>query len=642
MKLIKKMYAVALIASMMLSATASSGLASASYTAGTYTGKAKGMKGDVVVDVTFDSNSITSIQIVSQQETPGISDAAFETIPEAIIKNQSLGIEAVSGATVSSNAILAAVSETVIAAGGDVEALKNVAVHKDEVAKDIEETADVIVVGGGGAGMATAVSAAQEGLSVIVIEANAYLGGNTVRSAGAMSVADVETTGQHDMNETQEKEIIDLLSRPTDKEEIKKLQEVSKAQYEEFKKGHPGKLFDSVEFNTLQLYFRFDEATLIDQLYFTVNQSKETKDWLTSLGFPWAEESHVVIGDVWPRWNSSSKHKSGIAYIEVFEEAIENENLPVKIYKNARGKSLITDETGRVTGVHAVGKDGSTYTLHGNKGVVLATGGFSANNDMMVEYSDGRWKDLAHIGTTNDPSCVGDGIVMAKEVGAQLYNMGHVQIMPIADPVTGYTDTLVGASTNMFVNIEGKRFVNESADRDTLVNAILEQPESSLYIISSQECCGIDENGLNVFGRSIDDLIEDGKVLVADSIPELAEKMGIEPAVLEETVSKFNKAVQEQNDPEFNRPSFTGDIGNIGGTPEIISAPYYACLRKPAAHITKGGVRITNDGHVLAENNEIIPGLFAAGEVTGDIGAAGLMQANVQGYTLGKTLSNQN
>lgn len=639
MKFMKKVSSLILAATMLFSMTACSGDTSKGYTAGTYTGKANGMKGEIVVEVTFDDQTITAIEIVEQQETPGISDAAFETIPDAIIKNQSLGVDTVSGATVSSKAIIKAVSEAVTAAGGDVEALKNVKVEKEECGEDVEETADVIVVGGGGAGMTTAVSAAEEGLSVIVIETNPYLGGNTIRSAGALAVADPETTGQHDMNPSQEKEIIDLLNKPTDNEEIKKLQETAKEQFEVFKKEHPGKLFDSVEFMTLQLYNRFDEVTLINQLHYIVDQSLETKNWFAELGLPWAEESHVVIGDLWPRWNSSAEHKSGIGFIEVCEKAIEEKDLDVKIYKNVRGESLITDENGNVTGVNAVGKDGSSYTLHGNKGVVIATGGFSANNEMMVEYSDGRWNDLANIGTTNDPSSVGDGIVMGKAVGAQLYNMGHVQIIPIADPVTGYTDTLVGASTNLFVNVEGKRFVNESADRDTLVNAILDQPEASLYIISSKECSGIDENGLNIFGRKLDELIEEGKVLVADTIPELAEKMGVDPAVLEETIAKFNEAVQNQEDPEFHRESFTGDIGNINGTPEIISAPYYACLRKPAAHITKGGLRVTNEGHVLSENDEIIPGLYAAGEVTGDIGAAGLMQCTVQGHILGKTLA---
>ena len=640
MRFVKKLTSFAMAAIMLVSMTACSAEEKAGYTAGTYTGKAVGMKGEIVLDVTFDETSITEIKVVSQQETPGISDAAFETVPASIIKHQSLGVDTVAGATVSSKAILAAVSMAVEEAGGDAEALKNVEVEKDAMSTEtVEETADVVVVGGGGAGMAAAVSSAEEGMSVIVIETNPYLGGNTIRSGGAMTIADMETTGRHDMTKPQEDVIEALLKKEFENEDIKKLQEFCKGQYAEYKAAHPGKLYDSAEFKTLQLYDRFDDATIVDQLYYVVSRSLDTKMWLKDLGFPWAPESHVVVGDSWPRWCSSSKHKSGIAYIEVFEDTIEKNDYDVNIHKNVKAESLITDDNGKVIGVNAKGKDGTTYVFKAEKGVVLATGGFSANNDMMVKYSDGRWDNLAEIGTTNDPSSQGDGIVMATEVGAQLYNMGHVQILPVADPVTGYTDTLVGSSTNLYVNKDGKRFVNESSDRDTLVNAIMKQPESSFYIMSSIECSGIDEEGLNIFGRKAEELVAEGKVLKADTIAELAEKMGVDPTVLEETVAKFNKAVQEQNDPEFGRPSFTGDMGNLDGTPEIISAPYYACLRKPAAHITKGGIRVSNECNVLNESGEIIPGLFAAGEVTGDIGPAGLMQAMVQGRIVGKTIA---
>ena len=640
MKFAKKLSSFIMAAIMLVSMSACSANEKASYTAGTYTGKAVGMKGEIVLDVTFDETSITEIKVVSHQETPGISDAAFETVPASIIKHQSLGVDTVAGATVSSKAILAAVSMAVEEAGGDAEALKNVEVKNEATSTEtVEETADVVIIGGGGAGMAAAVSSAEEGLSVIVVETNPYLGGNTIRSAGAMSIADTETTGRHDMTEAQEATIEALLNKEFESEDIKKLQEFCKGQFAEYKTSHPGKLYDSVEFKTLQLYDRFDDATIVDQLYYDLSRSLETKMWLKDLGFPWAPESHVAVGDSWPRWCSSSKHKSGIAYIEVFENTIEKNNYDVNIHKSVKAESLITDDNGKVIGVNAKGTDGTTYVFKAGKGVILSTGGFSANNDMMVKYSDGRWDNLAEIGTTNDPSAQGDGIVMASEVGAQLYNMGYVQILPIADPVTGYTDTLVGSSTSMYVNKEGKRFVNESTDRDTLVNAILNQTESSLYIISSKECAGIDENGINVFGRKVDELIAEGKVFKADTIADLAKQMGVEPSVLEETVEKFNTAVREKNDPEFNRTSFTGDIGNLDGTPEIISAPYYACLRKPAAHITKGGIRITNECNVLNESGEIIPGLYAAGEVTGDIGPAGLMQAMVQGKIVGKTVA---
>ncbi len=642
MGIIKKITSVVLSLAMTMSLVAcSSTPTSAGYKAGKYTGKATGMKGEIVVDVTFDESSITAIDIVSHNETPGISDAAFETVPASIIKYQSLGVDTVAGATVSSNAILTAVAQAVTEAGGDAETLKNVKVEEKEMSNEtVELTADVIIVGGGGAGFTSAVSCAEQGLSSIIIEKNSYLGGNTIRSGGAMAVADPEVIGRHNMNKAHEQTVEELLVAPTDDPEVKKLQATCKKQYEAYKKEHPGKLYDSVEFTTLQFYFRFGQSAILEQLYDTVEKSLTGKEWLAGYGFPWGEESHGIIGDSWLRWCTSSKHKSGIAYIEVLQDAIKENNYNVDVHKSVTGKSLIIDDNGKVVGVNAVGDDGTTYVLHANKGVVLATGGFAANNEMMMKYSDGRWSNLSDISTTNDPSSQGDGIVMALEVGAGLFDMGHVQVMPLADPQTGYTDTIVGSSTNLYVNKEGKRFVNECADRDTLTNAIMAQTDSCAYVISSKENAGIDAEGLNIFGRKVDELIADEKVIVADTIPELAEKMGVEASVLEETINKFNKAAQEQNDPEFNRQSFEGDLGNVDGTPEIVSAPYYACLRKPAAHITKGGLSISKECHVLNEKGEHIPGLYAAGEVTGGASIAGLLLSTAQGMTVGETIAN--
>ena len=612
------------------------------YTPGTYEGVGKGVHGDITLNVTFDDKAITEIAVISHNETAGISDAAFDKVPTAIIENQSLAVDTVAGATLTSNGILEAVSNAVMAAGGDAEYLKNKEV-KDKVinSEAVELNADVIVVGGGGAGFASAISSAEQGMSVIIIEKNSYIGGNTLRSGGAFSVADAETTGQNDSTEAQDQAVEALLNMKFEREDIQRLQDEVRKQYDVYKVEHPGKIFDSVEFNTLQLFVRFGQQAIIDQLYEVLSQSKDTKEWLTGYGFNWAEKSHVVVGDNWPRWCTKAT-KEDLGYVPLLNEAIEKNGYDVEVMKQVSGEKLIVDEAGRVTGVNALGADGTQYTLNAAKGVVLATGGFAANNEMMVEYSDGRWSNLAEIGTTNDPSCQGDGIRMALDVHAQLYNMGHVQILPIADPETGSISTIVGATTNLYVNKDGKRFVDESSDRDTLANAILLQPGSYAYIISSSENAGITKEGFSMGGHKIEDLIADGKVFRAESIEDLAVQMGVNPDVLKETVDKFNEAVRNQADPEFNRTNFGGDLGNLNGTPEIVTAPYYACMRKPAAHITKGGIRITNDCQVLSENDEIICGLYAAGEVTGDIGPAGILQAMVEGRIVGKTIAADN
>ena len=194
----------------------------ASYTAGTYTATAKGNNGDVTLEVTFDESAIKSIEIKEHGETPGISDAPIAKIPELIIANQSLKVDVVAGATNTSNAILNAVADAVNQAGGDAEALKKVEITNKEVAKSpVVKEADVVVVGAGGAGLSAAVSAAEEGASVIVVEKNAYIGGNTVRTGGGYAACDPEAIEIHEMTAGQMAEIESLIAREFNYKEVK-------------------------------------------------------------------------------------------------------------------------------------------------------------------------------------------------------------------------------------------------------------------------------------------------------------------------------------------------------------------------------------------------------------------------------------
>ena len=637
---LKKVLATLVVLAMVFVTVGCSTDTKSSYDAGTYKAFAMGMKGDVNVEVTFTNDAIESIVLGEHQESPSISDAAFIQVPEQILASQSLGVDVVAGATITSNALIAAISDAVQQAGGDVEALKKVEVKQEEVSKElVEKQADVIVIGGGGAGLAAAVSAAQEGASVIVIEANDYLGGNTVRSAGAMSVADPETTSQNEMNEAQLNEIYALLEKESTDEKIIEWQSIVTKQLQEHLDANNTGVFDSIEFNCLQLYYRFGAVGDPVMIQDTTSNGLVAKNWLGELGLPWAPVSHTVVGDSWPRWVTSSEHKSGVAYIETFENAIKDLNLDVEIITALAGEELIQDETGKVIGVKAITTKGTPYQLNANKGVVIATGGFSANPEMMVEYGDGRWSDLENVKTTNDPSSLGDGITMALAVGAGVVDMAHVQILPIADPITGYTDTLVGASTNMYINSEGLRFVDESTDRDSLTNAILSQTNSEVFIISSSENAGIDADGMNIFGRNVQELVDQNSVIFkGETLEDLATQIGIDPKVLIETVEKFNLAVQTGNDEEFGRLTFGGDLGNLDGTPEILTGPFYACRRAPAAHITKGGLTADLDGKVLNTEGQAINGLYSAGEVNGGSALGGIVQAITDGYKVGKNI----
>lgn len=608
------------------------------YTAGTYTATAKGNNGDLTLEVTFDSDAIKSIKIKEHSETPGISDAPIAKIPESIIANQSLNIDAVTGATNTSNAILTAVADAVNQAGGDAEALKKVEVSGNEVAGEaVEKEADVIVVGAGGAGLAAAVSAAEEGASVIIIEKNPYIGGNTVRTGGGYASCDPEAIAIHEMNAGQMAEIEGLIAKETDNEVVKGWQKKVAEDIEAYKAEGKTQVYDSLEYMALQYFFRFSQAADPELLYDLVSKSKPTKEWLGELGFDWTDSPNLLLGDTWPRWFSSVSAHGGDAFISVFTDEIEEKNYNVEIIKEVRANKLLTAD-GKVVGVKGTASDGTEYTLNAKKGVVLATGGFSANKEMLIKYSDGRWADVSKLQTDNDPAIVGDGINMALEIGADVVDMGHLQLVPTCDPKTGGAYPFIGTGANLYVNKEGKRFVNELSDRDTLSNAALAQTDGIFYMVCDKNNAGISEDGTTYGGQNIQDLLDADIVVRADTLEELADLIGVDSATFVETIEKFNEAVKTGVDPEFNRASFGGDFINPDGNPGIFEAPFYAGARTPSAHITKGGLKVNTSAEVIDTEGNAIPGLCAAGEVTGGRTVAGLLEAMTSGHTAGKTI----
>ncbi len=531
--------------------------AGGAYTAGTYTATAKGNNGDVTVEVTFDSDAIKSIKIKEHGETPGISDAPIAKIPESIIANQSLKIDAITGATNTSNAILNAVADAVNQAGGDVEALKNVEVADNEAAGEaVVKEADVIVVGAGGAGLAAAVSAAEEGASVIVIEKNAYIGGNTVRTGGGYASCDPEAISIHEMTDGQMAEIEGLIARETDNDVVKSWQKKVAEDIEAYKAEGKTQVYDSLEYMSLQYFFRFSQAADPELLYDLVSKSKPTKEWLGELGFDWTDSPSLLLGDTWPRWFSSVSAHGGNLFVSVFTDEIEEKNYNVEIIKEVRAGELLTAD-GRVVGVKGTASDAYPF---------------------------------------------------------------------------------IGTGTNLYVNKEGKRFVNELSDRDTLSNAALAQTDGIFYMVCDKNNAGISEDGTTYGGQDIQDLLDAGIVVRADTLEELAELIGVDSATFVETIEKFNEAVKTGVDPEFNRASFGGDFINPDGNPGIFEAPFYAGARTPSAHITKGGLKVNTSAEVIDTDGNAIPGLCAAGEVTGGRTVAGLLEAMTSGRTAGKTV----
>ena len=223
---------------------------------------------------------------------------------------------------------------------------------------------------------------------------------------------------------------------------------------------------------------------------------------------------------------------------------------------------------------------------------------------------------------------------MAEDIGANLTGMEYIQSLPFGNPEDGALNGWVGFSVEQYylVNKEGKRFMAEDGRRDTMTAALLEQPDSIAYVIAN-EADSVDENGMNNWGDDVDGLVEDGVVFRADTIEELAEQIGIDPQTLKETHDTFNRYAEAGADEEFDRTLF--------GKP-ITEGPFYASPRVPTVHHTMGGLEIDLETHVLDADGNRIPGLLAAGEVTGGIhgtnrlGGNALVDIHVFGKTAGE------
>ncbi|ABR46984.1 flavocytochrome c [Alkaliphilus metalliredigens QYMF] len=573
MRKTKKMLAILMILAMFFTVVGCSETTDAPasgeglYTAGTYVGEGEGFAGLIKVEVTVDENEIQEIKILEHNESAGISDSSIANIPTKIVEYQSLNIDTISGATGTGAGILEAVEAALVLAGADIEALKQAKGEDTASGEIIEKEADVIVIGGGGAGLAAAVSASEEGASVILIEKLPMLGGNTIRSGGALNVV---------YPERQERQGIE----------------------------------DSVDKHFEDTYQGGDELGNPELIRTLVENAYPALRWLEDKGLELQDEVFTVLGALWPR-SHESVDPLGSGFIRVLQTEAEKNG--VEILMETAAEELIIED-GRVVGVLATSK-GNTVTLKANKGVIMATGGFAANVDMRVRYNP----DLgANLQTTNSPGATGDGIIMGEAVDANLLGMDYIQSLPLGDPETGSLTGWAGndAANYLFINKEGNRFVSEAGRRDVMTNGLIEQTDSFMHIVVDSQ--SMPDGSKNHFNETIEDLVERGQTLKAMSLEELAEKMNVDVDNFTETIAKYNEAVDTGVD-EFEKHLLDKKIDQ---------APFYASPRVPTAHHTMGGLEINNEAQVIDINGNVIPGFYAAGEVTGGIHGSNRLGGN--------------
>ncbi|MDO4494080.1 MAG: flavocytochrome c [Clostridia bacterium] len=597
----KKILAV-LLATAMLMASCVSAFADA--TPGTYIGTGNGRNGVLKVEVIFDNGVATEAKVVETTETQGISDAPIAQLPVKFVETQSLNLDTIAGATLTSNAVLEALADAAMQAGCDVEAMKNSEVKTDEAAaKETVLDADVVVVGAGGAGLSAALAAEEQGAKVIVIEKTVAVGGNTLRAGGWFNSADPERQKNVEMGPAQRNTVEAMLAKEPHDEKMAELQKTVKAQWDAYNAEGATYLFDSTEFHALQTYDGGDYIGNIDLIVEFTEQAPVTLTWLESIGLDTNPQMNMCVGALWQRSHSVIGNTNvGYGFIHTLDEAVRaKENISV-LFETAANELIVTD--GRVTGVKAVTTNGDTCTVNATKGVVLATGGFGGDLEKVQQI---RPDIPASIRTTSISACTGDGIWMAQAIGADTVDLDQIQLYPLASAIDGSTAYgMVGPSTSMFVNPKGERYVNENERRDVLAAAAFAQG-GVVYCISDSVAAN-NTRDINV----VEYAVEKGHSYKADTIEELAVQLGMDPAVLKATVEKFNAACDAENDPEFGRTIFGANL-------KVETAPFYASPRSPSVHHTMGGLKIDGATHVIDVNGNIIPGLYAAGETTGGL-----------------------
>lgn len=586
------------------------------FKAGTYEGTAKGFNGDITAVVTVSENKIEKIEFKKHQESIGVSDPAFNTLPGVIIEKQTVAVDTVSGCTGSSKGILEAVKAALLAAGAtEADITKAPAADEEKAAESFNYEADVVIIGAGGAGMTAAYEVLSAGGSVVIIEKTGAVGGNTIAAGSALNAADSERQQKMTMSASEMQKINDLLALEPVDDYMAKWQEAVKSDLEEYAAKGSTYLYDSPNLHKLQTYVGGDyvgNPVLIDTF---AEGASESVKFLESLGTVWKEDLSAAIGATWNRSHMPTKEAWGPKGASfVLPQATKVQEMGGEVKLNHKAEHLIL-ENGSVVGVSGTTDKGDTFEARASKGVIIATGGFGANVEMRQKYNT-FWPNLdASVKTTNVASATGDGITLALEANANLVGMEWIQMLTNADK----QDFSASINNFVYVNAEGKRYVKEDGRRDEIASATLDQTGSYCYWITDTQEADERLGGVTYAGFVINDLIDGKLMFKADTIEDLAKQLKIDPATLQATLDTYNKAVETGADEEFGRKVF----GN-----KIEKGPFYANYVTPKVHHTMGGIEINELAQVKDASGNIIDGLYAAGEVTGGIHGANRLGGN--------------
>lgn len=569
---------------------------------GSFTGTAKGM-GEVSVTLTLTDNVITDCTAKGDEETPGIGSAVIEQFPGEVVEGNTINLDSISGATITSNAFVEAAKAALTEAGlnpDDYMAKADKTANGETVSYD----ADVVVIGAGGAGMTAAMTAADAGQKVVILESQAMVGGNSARATGGMNAAKTVYQDENEFDQAAgvEKTLATAAEKYADNETITALAKTVSEQWAAYQ-ANPTGYFDSVELMELDTMVGGKGINNPELVKTLCEGTADAIDWLDENGITLHNVSSfggASVKRIHRPVNEEGKVVSVGAYmIPLLQENCEKRGIDIVL--NTTVDTILTDANGAAVGVSGTDKDGNTVVVNA-KSVILATGGFGANLDMVTQYKP----ELAGFMTTNAAGAQGQGIEMATAIGAGTVDMDQIQIHPTVEANTAalITEGLRGDGA-ILVNANGERFIDEVGTRDVVSAAEIAQPGSYSWLIVDQAM--VDASSV------IQGYIKKGYTKTGATYEELAKELDVDPATFANTMETWNSYVEAKNDPDFGRTSFANPLNN---------GPYYAIKVTAGVHHTMGGVTINSATEVLKEDGTVIPGLFAAGEVTGGVHGA--------------------
>ena len=531
------------------------------FKAGTYEAEADGFGGSanpVHLSVTLTDSAIESIEYKADGETPTVGGAALPKLVENVLAAQSPNIDGVSGATVTSTAFFAALNDALTQAGADPASIE----PKDTgaaPAEDIEKEADIVIAGAGGAGMTAAITAAQAGKKVIILEKGSVSGGNSSYATGGMNAADTHYQAEQGIEDSADLYYADTM-----------------------KGGHD-----------------INNPDLVRTL---AENSSAAIDWLDSIGAPLSNVGQAGGASAMRQHRPVNDEGKILSVGTYLVEHLTNTcgDVGVEIIYNAKVDTILVDE-GKAVGLHATGEAGNSITVKA-KAVIVTTGGFGSNPDMITKYRP----DLEGYVSTNAPTITGDLIPVLEEIGADFVDLEQIQVHPTVVQKDGalISESLRGDGA-ILLNKYGKRFCDEMNTRDVVSAHISEQDDSYAWLIADQKMA--DESTV------VEKYHSKGYMVQCDTLADLAKLIGCDEATLEETFSKWQAAVAAQNDTEFEHEAITSVVTDLS------HAPYYAVQIAPGIHHCMGGVKINTEAEVIDVDGAVIPNLYAAGEVTGGV-----------------------